>query len=114
VIRRVYYRSGKLAQITVAFATCSRVACLQYVLETDVGQWLVGWVGDPKDGNFVVNFVVFCCECVGWWASLCDWDIGVGQEGVLASLEHARCEVAHDRLGLNCQVPEHFVGAPAA
>ena len=39
-------------------------------------------------------------------------DVGVGRKRECSSLEHERGEVAHDRLCLQVQVPEHFVGTP--
>jgi hypothetical protein len=37
----------------------------------------------------------------------------IRQEGVLATLEHAGREVAHDRLRLYCEVAQHCIGPPA-
>ena len=36
------------------------------------------------------------------------------KEGVDTAVEHAAGEVLHDRLGLEMEVVEHFVGPPAA
>jgi hypothetical protein len=49
-------------------------------------------MGKERNGSIIV-----------WrWASLRDCHSGVGKEGVLASLEHARGKFSHDRLCLDC------------
>ena len=37
-----------------------------------------------------------------------------GDQVVVTPMEHEPGEVAHDRLGLKVEVPEHFIRAPAA
>ena len=41
-------------------------------------------------------------------------DVLTGKKGVDATLEHAAGEVAHNGLGLEVKVAEHFIGPPAA
>ena len=38
----------------------------------------------------------------------------VGEQREVASLDHAGGKMAHDRLGLDMQVPQHFIRAPSA
>ena len=39
--------------------------------------------------------------------------VAVGQQRELC-IQHSGCETAHDRLGLNMEVPKHLVRSPAA
>ena len=42
------------------------------------------------------------------------WDICIGVKGIGTAGQHCGSKIAHDRLSLEVQVSEHFVGAPAA
>ena len=43
-----------------------------------------------------------------------DWDQLIWDQGEVTSLEHAACEVGHERSRLKMEVTEHFVGTPSA
>mgnify|MGYP002807784166 CR=1 FL=1 len=105
-------------------AVFGSAACLQYVLFGGSSQERLGGLGNPP--GWVFFFLSFGLvynvklnprgvrmngERKG--GQLVKRDGCIRQEGVLATLEHAGREVAHDRLRLYCEVAQHCIGPPS-